>query len=62
MAVVLKVGWMYCVAMVLKIGWMYCVPAVDMCFLKPCCMVCVMAVISVLGSVWIGEVGGFSMC
>ena len=49
-------------AVVLKIGWMYCVVAVDMCFLKPCCMVCVMVVISLLGSVWIGEVGGFSMC
>ena len=61
MAVVLKVGWVYCVAVVLKIDWVYCVAAVDMCFLKPCCMVCVIVVISALGSLWMGEVGGCSM-
>ena len=60
-AVVLKVGLVYCVAVVLKIGWVYCVMVVDMCFLKPSCMFCVMVVISVLGSVWVGEVGGCSM-
>ena len=60
-AVVLKDGWVYCVAVVLKIGWVYCVTVVDMCFLKSCCMFCVMVVISVLGSVWVGEVSGCSM-
>ena len=52
---------MYCVAVVLKIDWVYCVAAVDMCFFKPCCMVCVIVVISALGSLWMGEVGGCSM-
>ena len=55
-AVVLNFKWVYCVGVVLRIGWVYCVAVVDMLFLKPCCMLCMMVGISVLGSVWIGEV------
>ena len=43
MAVVLKVGWVHCVAVVLRIGRLYCVAVVNMCFLSPSCMFCVMS-------------------
>ena len=48
MAVVLKVGCVYCVAVVLKIGWVNCVAVLDMCFLNPCFMFCVGVLVSVL--------------
>ena len=45
-------GWMGVLYdVVLKIGWVCSVTVVNTCFLKPCCMVCVMVVISVSGSV-----------
>ena len=34
---------------------------VDMCFLNSCCMFCVIMVVSVGGTVWIGEVVGCSI-
>ena len=54
-------GRVYCAPVVLKVGWGYWVAVLDMCLLKPCYMFFVMMVISVLGSVWVGEVGGCSM-
>ena len=50
-----------CAPVVLKVGWVYCVAVLDMCLLKPCYMFFMMMVISVLGSVWVGEVRGCSM-
>ena len=49
MAVVLKVGWVHCVAVVLRIGRLYCVAVVNMCFLSPSCMFCVV-MMSVFGT------------
>ena len=34
---------------------------VDMYFLNSCCIICVIMVVSVGGTVWIGEVGGCSI-
>ena len=59
MAVGLKVGCVYCVDMVLKIGWVNCVAVLDMYFLNPCYMFCVGVLVSVLGTVWRGEVWVF---
>ena len=50
MAVVLKVGWVHCVAVVLRIGRLYCVAVVNMCFLSPSCMFCVVVMMSVFGT------------
>ena len=59
MAVGLKVGCVYCVDVVLKIGWVNCVAVLDMYFLNPCYMFCVGVLVSVLGTVWRGEVWVF---
>ena len=59
MAVGLKVGCVYCVFAVLKIGWVNCVAVLDMYFLNPCYMFCVGVLVSVLGTVWRGEVWVF---
>ena len=59
MAVVLEVGCVYCVAVVLKIGWVNCMAVLDMCFLNPCFMFCVGVLVSVLATIWRGEVWVF---